>query len=142
MLDGLSKKEGSDKAIQILAQLTIPDTLVQTIQTAHQYVKGLAATSLDEGFTSEPSKNLFSSLARHEITMNFMNAEVPTRSLKGKGKDKEKSKGEQGGLVIRTPLQLNFPRTQVLGQKFHCTPPNSTVDFIIFIVFWAETLAH
>ena len=112
MLDGLSKKEWSDKATQILAQFTIPDTLTQTIQAAHQYVKGLAATSLDEGFTPESSKNFLSSLARHEITMNSMNAEVPTRSLKGKGKGKEKS-GEQRGLEIHTPIE--FPKDPGLG---------------------------
>ena len=50
LLDGLSKEEWSDKAIQILAQLTIPDTLIEKAQTAHQYVKELAATSLDQQF--------------------------------------------------------------------------------------------
>ena len=123
LLDGLSQKEWSEKAAQILAQLTIPETLTQEIQTAHQYVKGLAATSLDEGFTSESSRNCLSSLARREIAMKFMSAEVPTRSLKGKGKGKEKSEGEQSGLES-TP-QLSSPRTRVLGQKFRCTPPNS-----------------
>ena len=53
LLDRLSKKEWPDKAIQILAQLTIPETLIHEIQAARQYVKGLAATSFDEGITQE-----------------------------------------------------------------------------------------
>ena len=108
LLDGLSKKEWSEKAIQILAQITIPDILTEKIQAAHQYVKGLAATSLDEGFTSESSKSFLSSLARLEITTNFMNAEVPIKSSKGKGKSKDNSKGQQGGLEICTPIV--FPK--------------------------------
>ena len=47
--------------------------------------------------------------------MKFMNAEVPTRSLKGKGKGKEKSKGEQSGLEIHTPIE--FPRDPGLGPE-------------------------
>ena len=120
LLDGFSKKEWSEKAIQILAQNTIPDILTEKIQTAHQYVKGLAATSLDEGFTSESSKSFLSSLARLGITMNFMNAEVPIKSSKGTGKSNNKSKGQQGGLEICTP-----PRIRVLDQTFHCTLPSS-----------------
>ena len=89
LLDVFSKKEWSGKAIQILAQITIPDILNERIQTPHQYVKGLAATSLDEGFTPESSGSFLSSLARLEITMNFMNAEVPIKPSKGKGKGKE-----------------------------------------------------
>ena len=118
LLDGLSKEGWSDKATQILAQLTIPDILAEEIHTAPQYVKGLAATSLDEGFTSESSNNSLSSLARHEITMNFMNAEVPIKSPRGKGKGKENPRGQQGGLEIHTPIE--FPRDLGLG-------PDSTV---------------
>ena len=119
LLDGLSKKEWSEKATQILAQLTIPDILNEKIQTAHQYVKGLAATSLDEGVMSESSRSFLSSLARLEITMNFMNAEVPIKPSKRKGKSKAHSRGQQGGrLEICTPIE--FPGDPGLG-------PDSTV---------------
>ena len=57
LLNGFSKKEWSEQATQILAQLSIPDISIQEIKSAHQYVKGLTATSLDEGFTSESNTN-------------------------------------------------------------------------------------
>ena len=134
MLDGFSKKEWLEKATQILAQITIPNISTERIQTAHQYVRGLAATSLDEGVTSESSTSFLSSLARYEITMNFMNAEVPIKSSKGKGKGKENSKGQQGGLESCTPIE--FPVDKGLGpevQKFLSTLHNST--------YW-EDLVH
>ena len=115
LLDGLSKKGWSEKASQFLAQITNPDFLTEKIQTAHQYVKGLAATSLDEGFNSESSKSFLSSLARLEVTMNFMNAEVPIKSSKGKGKSKDNCKGQQGGLEICTPIE--FPEDKGLGPE-------------------------
>ena len=114
LLDGLSKKEWSEKAIQILAQTTIPEISIERIQTAHQYVRGLAATSLDEGFMSESSTSFLSSLARYEATMDFMNAEVPIKSSKGKGKGK-KSSGQRGGLESCTPIE--YPVDKGLGPE-------------------------
>ena len=106
LLTAFSKKEWSEQAIQILAQLSIPEASTQDIETAHQYVKGLTMTSLDEGFTLESSTSFLSSLARDGITRNFMNANVPTRSFKRKGKGKDKSKGEPRGLELHIPIEF------------------------------------
>ena len=115
MLDGLSKKEWSEKAIQVFAQISIPDISTERIQTAHQYVRGLAATSLDEGFTSESSTSFLSSLTRYEITMNSMNAEIPIKSSKERGNGKENSTGQQSGLESCTPIE--FPVDKGLGPE-------------------------
>ena len=82
-------------------------------------MKGLAATSLDEGFTSESSKSFLSFLARLEITINFMNADVPIKSSKGEGKSKKIPRVNK--VVWRSAPLSNSPRIRVLDQKFHCT---------------------
>ena len=63
----------------------------------------------NDGFTSEVSTDFLSTLAKDELSKNYMNAQVPNRaSQKGKGKGKDKSKDDSAtpvpeGLALLTP---------------------------------------
>ena len=102
----------SAQAELILEQFSIPNVLTQDIKTVHRYVKGLTM-NYDHAFTSEVGTELLSILAKDELSKNYMDAQVPNRTVpKGKGKGKDKSKDDSvtpvpEGLGLLTPI--GFP---------------------------------